>query len=240
MRWVAKLAWMTGIILPLITATPIPMVFAEEANEQESGRLYFKRMAVAPFLVGHRQPQMDAAMDDTLSCPLDQICTDDPSIAPEAGTTLTRLVQAAMHKRFTTHLINRSEVNAGYANILINGAKDTPRSLARQLGQALSADLMLMGVVWRYRHREPPEGPPENPASVAFAIYLVEVETGRRLWRGIYNGTQSVASQNIFNLSKQLKMGVRWLSAAELALHGVGEALETFPNGVAPLTNDSK
>lgn len=238
MKWVTWLIGVAVMMMPFMAATPIPKVLAEEAEEQVEGRLYFKRMAVAPFLVGRRQPQMDASMDDTLSCPLDQICTDDPSIAPEAGTTLTRLVAAAMQKRFATGLIKADVVNAGYADILINGAKDTPRSLARQLGQTLSADLMILGVVWRYRHRDPPEGPPKTPASVAFAIYLVEVETGRRIWRGIYSGTQTVATQNILTMSKQIKMGVRWLSAAELARHGIGEALDTFPSGIKPLTDN--
>lgn len=236
MKWLAFMVWPIGIVMPFVIGASMRTAVAEPPVEQRQEALYFKRIAVAPFLVGHRQPRMDASMDDTLSCPLDQVCSDDPTIAPEAGMTLTRLVQAAMDQRFSTHLVLSDEVDLGYTGLRLNNAQDTPRSLAQQLGQAVSADLMVIGAVWRYRERDPVEGVPDIPASVAFAIYLVEVETGRRLWRGLYNGTQKFATQNILNLSKQLKMGTRWLSAAELARHGVREAMDTFPGRIRPRT----
>jgi hypothetical protein len=234
-----NLSWAMIIIMLVMVATAMPSAAAEPSSEQRQVAIYFKRMAVAPFLVGHRQPQMDSVMDDTLSCPLNQICSDDPSIAPEAGMALTRLVQEAMAQRFGNRLVPSDEIDAGYTALRINSAQDTPRTLARQLGQAVSADLMVIGAVWRFRERDPLEGVPDIPASVAFALYLVEVETGRQLWRGLFNGTQEFATQNIFNLSKQLKMGTRWLSAAELARHGVKEALSTFPKRIMPNTNAS-
>lgn len=224
-----------GIVISFMIAASMLPATAAPPSETKQEALYFNRLAVAPFLVGHRQPQMDASMDDTLSCPLDQVCSDDPSIAAEAGATLTRLVLTALKKRFRTHLVQPEVVDAGFAGIRIRGALDTPRTLARQLGRSISADLMIIGVVWRYRHRDPMEGVPKIPASVAFAIYLVDVQTGRRLWRGIYNGTQAFATQNILNISKQLKMGARWLTAAELAELGVREALSSFPERITPV-----
>ena len=176
-------------------------------------------------------------MDDTLSCPLNQVCSDDPSIAPEAGATLTRLVSTEMRERFKAHLITANVVDAGYASIRMNGTVDTPRTLARRLGETIGADLIIIGVVWRYSEKEPLEGLPETPASVAFALYLVEVKSGRSLWRGIYNATQAFATQNILNIAEQLKMGPRWLTAAQLASHGVKEALNTFPKRIKPVAD---
>ena len=223
-----------GIMLSAAPALAGPIEDDPFPAEEQRKPTYFTRIAVAPFLVGHRQPKMDANMDDTLSCPLNQICKDDPTIAPEAGVTLTRILHGAMAARFQNHIVQPGEVRLGYGSLKLNNAKDTPRTLARQLGRAVSADIVVIGAVWRYRERAPLEGIPDMPASVAFAVYLVEAETGRRLWRGIYDGTQKYATQNIFNLSKQLKMGNRWLKASELARHGVEEALNGFPDHIKP------
>ena len=68
----------------------LPGVLADESSEERLPAIYFKRIAIAPFLVGHRQPNMDESLDDTLSCPINDICVEDPSIQPNA-VSLMRL-----------------------------------------------------------------------------------------------------------------------------------------------------
>ena len=96
-------------------------------------RIVFKRAAVASFLEGRRRPELDETMDQTLSCPIGQICQDDPSILPQAGITLTRLVNQQLRGRFGEQVIPRIEVQAAEMEIKLNQEKDTPLTLAEKL-----------------------------------------------------------------------------------------------------------
>lgn len=224
----------------LIVGVAQPMVRAEENAEDRQAIIRFKRMAVAPFLVGRRYPKMDAVMDETLSCPIDRICIEDPTIEPQAGEMMTILLNATLRSRYGQHMIPLAEVRQAHAGLRLDSSRDTPGTLAQNLGRALSADLVMVGTVWRYRERNAIEGVPDMPASVAFAVYLVEVDSGQRLWRGLHDVTQEVATKNIINLGKQLKMGVQWLSADDLARHAVKEALRKFPDRVKPYAVEAR
>lgn len=208
----------------------------EETTEVKISDIYFKRIAVAPFLVGHRQPNMDESLDDTLSCPINLICTDDPSIQPDAGVMLQKLVQSALKRRYDRHVVPMDQVQAAYTDIRLDGSKDSPRTLARHMGQNLSADLMIVGMVWRYRDRGAIEGFPDRPASVAFVLYLVASDSGRRLWRGIFDMAQELVLRDMARFPERIRMGLKWLSVDELARHGVKEAFRPFPRYIKPVS----
>jgi hypothetical protein len=213
--------------------------WAQEQEQAAQTEIYFKRLAVAPVLAGHRTPHMDETLDDTLSCTIGQICVDDPAIGVQAGTMLTRLIQSTLKDRFGPNVIPSPAVQTAYAALGLDESRDTPRTLAHRLGRTLGADLMVVGTVWRYRDRGAVEGFPEKPASVAFALYLVEPESGRRLWRKIFDETQEFALKDMSKFTDRIKMGLKWLSADELARHGVKQALSAFPDNVMPLVEES-
>lgn len=208
---------------------------AESGSGQNSqNQASFMKGAVAPFLVGRRQPQMDEAMDETLSCPIGEICAYDPMILPTAGTRLTDLVSKYLHHRFGNHIVPQNDVTIANVERLLDPAKDTPRTLAQKLGKRLDVDVVFVGTVWRYRNRGAIEDVPDSPASVAFAVYMIEVHSGRQLWRGIYSASQQALMDNLGQAKKQLKMGLKWLSADELAAYGVKEMFENFMPQVQP------
>ena len=62
---------------------------------------------------------------------------------------------------------------------------------------------------------------PDSPASVGFALYLIDVNTGARLWRSAFDGTQKALTEDVLAGLKNLDMGLHWLSAEELARYGV-------------------
>jgi hypothetical protein len=230
-----KSCWMSTIttLTLLVLATANARLWAQEPAPQID--FYFQRLAVAPILVGHRTPNIDETMDDTLSCTISQICVDDPAIGAEAGPMLTRLVQSSLKNRFGPNVVSMDAVQAAYASLRLDDTKETARSLAQRLGRMLGADLMVVGTVWRYRDRGAIEGFPEKPASVAFALYLVEPRSGRRLWRSIFDETQEYALKNMFKFADRIKMGLKWLSSDELARYGVKETLNAFPDYVIPI-----
>jgi hypothetical protein len=85
-----------------------------------------------------------------------------------------------------------------------------------------------MRQVWRFREKGALTEMPDSPASVGFALYLVDVNTGVRLWRGSFDGTQKALTEDVLGGLKQLGMGVHWLSAEELARYGVKSVLKTL------------
>lgn len=225
--------FLAAVIVSILIGSPC--VGAREQPSEQTSVVYFRTIAVAPFLVGHRQPNMDETLDDTLSCPLDQICMDDPTIKPDAGAMMMRLVHSVLNSRYSGHVVPLNDVRTAYDGLRLDGSKDSPRTLARRLGRRLSADLMLVGTVWRYREKGAIDGLPDKPASVAFALYLVEPESGRRLWRGIFDMAQEIAFQDMARFSSRIKMGLKWLSADELARHGVKEVFRPFPSNIQPV-----
>ena len=93
----------------------------------------------------------------------------------------------------------------------------------------MQADIVLVGTVWRFREKGTVIETPDSPASVAFAVYLVEVVSGKRLWRGAFDGTQKTLSEDVLGGLKQINMGLRWLSGNELARYGVKNVFLKFP-----------
>lgn len=200
----------------------------------------FRRMAVVPFLVGARQPEPDETMDQTLSCPIDQLCIEDPSLPPRTGNIMTSLVNQQLRDRFGQRMVPSAQVQAAVAKIRLKNASSTPRSLALKLHKVLDVDLVMVGTVWRYRERGAILGVPDSPASLAFALYLIDARSGLQLWRGLFDGTQQTVMENLLHAKKQLKMGLTWLSADELAQHGVEEVFDQFPVNVHPGDADGK
>ncbi len=232
----ASLTMMVVVVSIALAAIGVPALHAEETSEERVSEIYFKRIAVAPFLVGHRQPNMDESLDDTLSCPINEICVDDPTIQPGAGGMMQRLVYSILKGRYDEHVVPIGQVQDAYTGIRLDGAKDSPRTLARRMGESLSADLMVVGTVWRYRDRGAVDGFPDRPASVAFALYLVEAESGRRLWRGVFDLAQEFALGDMARFTDRIRMGLKWLSADELARHGVKEVFRPFPSNIKPIS----
>jgi hypothetical protein len=226
-----------GVILVFaigLMAVETPVFGAETSSETSIPNIYFNRIAVAPFLVGSHQPDMDESLDDTLSCPLNQVCEPDPSIATDAGEMLQAMVRSALKERFGGQVVPMDQVRTAYVGMRLDGTKDSPRSMAMEMGKNLSADLILVGTVWRYRDRGAIEGFPDRPASVAFALYLVDAESGRQLWRGVFDMTQEMVLRDMARFSERIRMGLKWLSADELARYGVKSVFRTFPTNIKP------
>ena len=217
------------IALASLLVAALPAGAAPQPSPVPGAPPVLRRVAVASFLEGRRQPEMDESMDRTLSCPIGEICREDPSILPNAGITLTRLVQQALKVRFGDQVVPRRRVRDAEMQIALDQAKDTPRSLAMRLGRLLDVDVVVIGTVWRYRNRGAIEGVPDTPASVAFALYFIDAKDGRRLWRGLFDASQHTVLENVLKAGEQLKLGLKWLSADELAARGVKEVLGRFP-----------
>jgi hypothetical protein len=190
--------------------------------------LQFKRIAVMPFLIGKLESP-EQPVEKPLSQPLELLHIDADNLAEGADQIMTRLVNDALQLRFADQLVSMEDAAAGYAEAIRDQTLDTPRKLAKKFGENLHADLVVIGTIWRYREKGTVEENPDSPASVAFSVYLMEVASGKRLWRDAFDGTQKILSEDVLGGLKQINMGLRWLSVNELARYGVKNVFRKFP-----------
>jgi hypothetical protein len=103
-----------------------------------------------------------------------------------------------------------------------------PFYVAREAGKQLHYDAILISSVERYQAREGSEYAVMNPASVAFSLRLLAVETGQVVWSADFDQTQQPLFENILQ-SRSTGSGFRWLSAAELTSAGLTKKLNNCP-----------
>jgi hypothetical protein len=103
-----------------------------------------------------------------------------------------------------------------------------PLYLAREAGQQLNYDAVLVTEVARYQTRTGSAYIVDNPASVAFTLKLLAIANSRVIWSVDFDQTQQPLFENILS-SRSTGSGFRWLTAAELAEAGLRKKLDTCP-----------
>ena len=106
---------------------------------------------------------------------------------------------------------------ASYLNLYIN------------TGKRAGADAVLIGHIFRFQERKGNRASVESPASVAFDLHLIHVDSGRIVWTGNFDQTQRPLSENLLELGSFIKRGASWVTAEELALGGLEDILRRFP-----------
>jgi hypothetical protein len=100
--------------------------------------------------------------------------------------------------------------------------------MAREAGQQLHYDAVLITQVQRYQTRMGSAYAVENPASVAFSLKLLAIASGRVIWSADFDQTQQPLFDNILH-TRATGSGFRWLTAAELAEAGLKKKLDSCP-----------
>ena len=199
---------------------------AAAQSRAEPIKIQWSKIGVMPFFKGRRSADDTG---ETLSCPICELYFKSENIKDDAVSALTLYVQEVAKRRYAERVIALDEVSRIYQGIPREDTEDTPRSLARKTGEALGADLMIVGAVWRYRDRVRDPIGPGRGASVAFDMYLIEVSSRKTLWKARFDETQRPLTKDIRGVKVLIKKGAKWLSADELARYGVEEAFKKFP-----------
>ncbi|MGD9230342.1 MAG: hypothetical protein PVJ20_05965 [Desulfobacterales bacterium] len=226
-----KILLLLWAVLILLLGNPINVSADTDHKSFEKAdlsTLQFKRITVMPFLVGKLESP-ENPVEKPLSQPLGQLHINPANLAEGADRIMTRLVNDVLQIRFADQMVSMEEAAAVYADVIRDLTLDTPRKLAKKFGENLQADLVVVGAIWRFREKGTVKENPDSPASVAFAVYLIEVASGKRLWRNAFDGTQKALSEDVLGGLKQIKMGLRWLSVNELARYGVKNVFRKFP-----------
>ena len=172
-----------------------------------SGREW-SRIAVMPFLTG-RLETPDDPVEKPLSQSLQPLKMGAVNLVADADQILTRLVNNYLKVRYRDQWVPVEANAIAHAERLRDTTLDTPRKLAVAFGKDLGSDLVIVGTVWRYREKGTNLAGQDSPSSVAFAVYLVDVASGKRLWRNAFDGTQKILSEDVLGGLKQVKIGLR-------------------------------
>ena len=194
-------------------------------SDADLSAIRVERIGIVPFFKGRNL----ADIRETFKCPLFQFYFNPENLPPHADRILTGHVQEALKKRFGEKVIPLSQIIEVYDRIPRDQYIDTPRTLAQKTGSALEANIIMVGAVWRFRERAGGALGVESPASVAFAVGLVDVVTGKVLWTRDFDQTQRSLSEDIRDVRGFFKRGAKWLTAEQLAGYGVDEIFRKFP-----------
>jgi hypothetical protein len=193
----------------------------------DTGRAFLtvERIGVMPFFKG----SYGSDITSSLTCPVCELTFEPDNLTSDCDRVLTGFAQDLLEIRYGDKLIPMADVKKAYRSMPKDEFKDTPLALTQRLGKAMSANAMVVGTVWRYRDRKGGTRAVESPSSVAFAVHLVDVETGSIVWSRTFAETQRTLSENILKAPTFFERGAKWLSADELARFGMEEVFKNFP-----------
>ena len=222
-------AALTGILFLLLVFTACHSHYSKTQTLTGYDNIKVRRLAVMPFLPGNTALSADNQVRPAIDCTMMEFCEEVNELGANAENALTREMQRAMELKLDDKVVPLARAAEIYDDLPQNRKVDTPRQLAQRFGKATGADYVIIGSVWRYRDPTPGLG-----ASVAFTVYLLEADTGRRVWRGRFDKTQQALTDNLQDAGSFFtKGGGRWLSAEELARFGIEKVMQSFPETVA-------
>ncbi len=101
--------------------------------------------------------------------------------------------------------------------------------MLKAIGGKLNCNAILVTTVQHFKQRVGGEYAVDSPASVAFEMRLVDVNTGSVFWSSTFSETQESLLNNLFTFSKAQSRGFKWITVEELVRQGVHERLSQCP-----------
>jgi hypothetical protein len=112
-----------------------------------------------------------------------------------------------------------------------------PRGAADILSEDFGVTSIVVGSVYRWRERGGAAYGSDSPAGVGFELSLFDTRDGRRLFNARFDHTQRTLSGDPFMAAKYPGGGSRFLTVAELARWGAGNAATAMVDGQWRLSN---
>jgi len=205
----------------------LALLFAPAKASRAQNILTGKKLAVMPCRLGKAMPRTPAAQKKIIDCTHSELCYLEGNPMAEAADIITGLLQNELQKRFDGEVVPLQVVRQHYDPQPEN-PDETLGDMAVGLGKKLGVDYILAATLWRYDEREGTSKGVKQPASVAFAVFLVDVDDGKVSWQDTFNRTQAPLSENVLDLRLYMKEGFRWLTAGEFAEYGIEKMFTDF------------
>ena len=174
---------------------------------EEAELVPISSIGVLPTQIVTRQPSDDAALEKL-----------------ETGAdTLNALLKDYFQNYKDVSLISQGKLEG-----LSSANSGKPLYLAREAGQQLHYDAVLITSIERYRERDGSDYAIITPASVSFSLRLLAVESGQVIWSSDFDQEQQAFLENILK-SRSTGSGFRWLTVEELTSVGLTKKLDSSP-----------
>ena len=148
------------------------------------------------------------------------------SVSDEAAAFITTRVESGLRARPGLRVFGPGESASSDTKVGKQSGASL-RALAKEVGERLKVNGVLMGKVRTYREREGSRLG-AKPAAVGFEIFLVQPSDGAVLWKGEFFEEQKPLTQDVVGFFE--KSG-GFVTARELSEIGVQKVLKTFPVG---------
>jgi len=151
---------------------------------------------------------------------------DRYAVSDTAAKFITSRVESILRGRLSLRVMGVGE-SASFAPTGDDQSGPSLRAMAKEVGDRLGVDGVVMGLVRTYREREGTRIG-AKPAAVGFEMFLVQPSDGTVLWKGEFYEEQKPLTQDVVGFFE--KSG-GFVTARELSEIGVQKVLETFPVG---------
>ena len=136
-----------------------------------------------------------------------------------------------LHDEDAFDLVPPGQASGIFSSLVSSDSILEDREMIRKIGQAFSADALLMGYVYRWKEREGTDFAVSRPASVAFDLYFLSARHGGILWKGRFDKSQRALSENLFEMDTFVKGGGKWMTVENLAEIGLSSLIDEMPKG---------
>jgi hypothetical protein len=209
--------WMAGLIFSLCGCT--------HQKKRDIDAIVFPKDIEKIVIYGFRGTGAKGDEPVVLRSPISgAVFTASPIPEEAVHEMTTELFQRFSDKGY--NLVSPNQARGVYLNIIARDLGYDDLETLIKIGNAFSADAVLIGYLYRWREREGSDFGVTSPASVAFELYLIRPYDGAILWKGRFDKTQRSLSENILDVQTFLKSGGKWLRAKRLALLGLEGLLD--------------
>jgi len=160
-------------------------------------------------------------------CPVRNIIPGEISLS--AKEVMEKLLRTSLEKFSDRH--HFLFLDEGTSELLLERVLEekvqSPEVAVKMIADSAKAGSILYLRIYRFKERIGRGIGVSEPASVAFALFLYDGQTGKLLWHDVFDETQKPLSENILNLS--LYKSIKWLTAEELAKNGLEKILRRSP-----------
>ncbi len=220
-----------GMMVPILMINLIlgacgsnPSIHSQPARQLSENNI--KRILILPF----RDVSTLYEPDISVRCYLcGQIMTSG-HVPASAAPFLTSELVSLMEKKQTYTIVYSDESQDMLSGL--SGAKNAAAeylNLYVKAGRHAGTDAVLIGHIFRFVERQGNRASVVSPASVAFDLHLIDVDSGKIIWTANFDQTQQPLSENLLELGSFIKRGASWVSAEELARGGLVNMLGRFP-----------
>jgi len=142
---------------------------------------------------------------------------------------ITRMFMRELIMNTTYQVVPREEVNRLLSAYNIDSFNREKFANGIALLKNKGIDGAVMGEVSRFIERKGSAISAKSPGSVAFQIYLFNVEDGASLWSAAFDKTQKALSENALEVGSFLRGGGTWQTSETIAKLGIEEVVRQFP-----------